>query len=195
MPLMLRRASGSALERASPALIVSRSRPSRGRLFACAAVLLVNGLFVLNNLAPYLGLPNVGAMTMFSRLTDGSHFILPKVTLSDTGSYVSAVRVAMRGPDTAETRELQAFADWAGRHGSRINLNFLRYHVDRMCRSVPDGSVSLRLLDEAGRVRSFDNVCTEPTMRNYAVLARFAECQPGCKGVLARWAQGAAMPK
>src|SRR5687768_5775690 len=69
-----------------------------GGRFAFAFVLLVNAAFVLNNLAPYLGLNCVAAMTMYASLNPGAdnHLVLRLLALTDAGEYVRLLVVATR---------------------------------------------------------------------------------------------------
>jgi hypothetical protein len=82
-------------------------RDRRGRLvlgtwLAAATVLFVNLAFVLNNLAPYLGLNYAGATLAFSGLsaTTNNHFFMPEISLSDANTYVAMVRFDHEGVET-----------------------------------------------------------------------------------------------
>jgi hypothetical protein len=149
-------------------------------------VLLINGAFALNNLAPYLGLPYDGAMTMFSRLTAvaDNHLFMPKIALSDADTYVTMVAVSPGDPHTSAARELDAFADRAKRQRALVSLNFVRYHASRICRSSPDATLRLSLLTRDGEPIQADNACAEPSMLRYAILSGYPECDPDCRRYL-----------
>jgi hypothetical protein len=167
-------------------------RPRLGTLVAPATVLLVSGAFVLNNLAPYLGLNYAGAMTMYSGLAPAgdNHFFMPKIPLSDADNYVRIVRVAAPNVPTAAARQFEAFGAWARQRQRPVSLNFVRYHASRICRSAPDARVELTLLTPEQERLSFQDVCAEPSMLRYAVLSKYPACEPECKDVLRQWALG-----
>lgn len=164
-------------------------RPSFGTWLALAVVLLVNGAFVLNNLAPYLGLNYAGAMTMYSGLdpSGDNHFLMPKVPLSDAASYVWIVRFAATELQTTEARQFEAFSAWTRQRQRSVSLNFVRYHASRVCRSAPDARVGLTLLTESQQQLAYRDVCAEPAMLRYAVLSKYPACQPECKDALRQW--------
>ena len=165
-----------------------RSRP--GVWFAGAMVLLFNGAFLLNNLAPYLGLNYAGAMTMYSNLSPRgeNHLIMPSLTLSEGGSYVRILRVSTRDLKTPAAEQFDEFADYAARRGRMVHINFLRYHAARVCESAPQATLSLTLASEQGGRMEIRNACAEPTMLSYSLLSGYPECRPGCDGELRKWA-------
>ena len=164
-------------------------RPPFGTWLALAAVLLVNGAFVLNNLAPYLGLNYAGAMTMYSGLAPSgdNHFFMPKAPLSDAASYVWIVRFAATDLRTPEARQFEAFTAWTRQRQRPVSLNFVRYHASLVCRSAPDALVALTLLTESQQQLAYSNVCAEPSMLRYSVLSKYPACQPECKDALRQW--------
>ena len=165
---------------------------SFGTWFAIAALLLVNGAFVVNNLAPYLGLNYAGAMTMYSGLVGGgdNHLFMSKLSLSDAYAYVSVVRVSARGR-ARETPALELFEDLTtpdGQPRPLVQLDLVRYHASRACASAPSSSLALTLLTETGRRLELENVCAEPSMLRYAVLSSYPRCKNRwCVRVLQRW--------
>jgi hypothetical protein len=165
---------------------VGRGRSGYGASFAFAIVLLINGAFVLNNLAPYLGLHYAGAITMFSRLSAvaDNHLFMPKIAVSDADTYVKIVAVGPGGPRTSAARELEAFADHAQRQRALVSLNFVRYHAGRVCRASPDVALGLSLLTREGEPIESDDVCAEPSMLRYAILSGYPECDPDCRPYL-----------
>lgn len=176
-----------------------RSHPTYGTLFACTVVMFVSGLFAFNNLAIYLGLPHGAAIKMFSGLQarngDSNHFLLPSLTLSDSASYVSSVRVVAGKPNIPEISEFQTFATSASGRGFRLNLDFVRYHVNRMCQAAPKGSLGLAFKTAAGETLDFENVCSQPALRQYWPIGESAACYPGCDPILERWARARALNK
>lgn len=175
----------------SPARDDTGARPNFGAVFALTIVVLVNAVFVVNNLAPYLGLHYAGAMTMFSNQAaiNGRHFFMPKLALSDAGVYVQIQRFEPRNVESPAASELGAFATWTGSTRRVVNLNFVRYHVSRVCESAPDARVGLTLRTEAGAQMDFENVCAEPSMLRYSPLTSMSECKPVCWGYVKQWAR------
>jgi hypothetical protein len=170
----------------------SRNRCSPGDWVALATACLVCAVFVAINLAPYLGLPQVGAMVMYSGLdaVESNHLFMPRLQLSDAGTYLRISGVEPRGTSTQVTRDFEAFAGWAGRRGRLVNLSFLRYQADRMCASVASAQVGLTLRTTDGTILRFRDVCAEPSMRRWVPLPLYEACRPECPGVLHRWAAG-----
>ncbi len=167
-------------------------RPSAGVWVAIAAVLLVNGAFVLNNLAPYFGLNYAGAMTMYSGLAaDGEdHFFMPKVPLGDADAYVWVIRAAAREAPTSAAEQFGQFAEWARQRRRLVSLNFVHYHTSRVCRSAPGARLELTLQTPGQQRLTFQDACAEPTLLRYSVLSKYPPCQPECKDVLKLWVQG-----
>ena len=164
-------------------------RPPFGTWLALTAVLLVNGAFVLNNLAPYLGLNYAGAMTMYSGLAPSgdNHYFMPKIPLSDAASYVRIVRFSAADLQTPEARQFEAFTAWTRQRQRPVSLNFVRYHASRVCQSAPDARVGLTLLTQSQEELAYPNVCAEPSMLRYSVLSKYPACQPECKDALRQW--------
>ena len=156
---------------------------SLGTLVALGTVLVVNAAFAFNNLAPYLGLNHVGAMTMFSGLTEtaDNHFVMPKVALGDADTYVAILRARPRGSTPAATDQFEAFADWAG--GELVSLDLLRYQVSRVCASEHAARLELAFRTQAGRRLGFEDACAEPTMQRYALLSGVADCIATCPSI------------
>jgi hypothetical protein len=181
------------LQSATAAPAATRVRPARwGAFFAIAVLGLVNGAFVLNNLALYLGMNYAGAMTMFSGInpTADNHFLMPKLSFTRADRYVTISRLNAGSLDTQPAREFQVFASWTNRERRLVNLNFVRYHVTRMCQSAPNATLELSLRTEAGQRLEFDNACAERSMLGYTVLSKYPECKPSCHGTLQEWAMG-----
>jgi hypothetical protein len=165
-------------------------RARRGAQLAFASVLLLNGLFLLNNLGPYLGTNNVAAMTMFSRLDARAenHLFMPRLNLSEAGTYVRIVRLGAEGLRTPAGRQLREFVDWTAERGRTVNLSFLRFQVNRACRSAPGARLSLILEPEGGGRLDYRDACAQLSTLNYPLLSGFPECRPGCESYLRRWA-------
>jgi hypothetical protein len=172
--------------------MVGPGRVRWGSCLAFSAVLLVTAAFVLNNLAPYLGLHHAAAMIMFSRLTGpaDNHLLVVKRPLTEAYTYVSDLRIDARGLQTPAAREFQAFADITSTRGWLVNLNFVRYHASRICQSAPNAGVRLALTTEAGGRIDVRNVCEEPSLLWYTAPSGYPECEPECEVLLKRWAMG-----
>lgn len=157
--------------------------PSLGARFALATVLFVNAAFVFNNLAPYLGLHHVGALTMFSGLneTADNHFFMPKVPLGDADTFVTIVRARADGAAPTTAEQFRAFAAWAS--GRQVNLDLLRYQVNRVCSSADAASLELTLQPRAGGRVAFEDACAEPTLRRHALLSGLADCIEPCRPI------------
>jgi hypothetical protein len=167
---------------------------SAGDWFARVTLLLVSAAFVLNNLAPYLGLHWAGAMTMFSGLAPSgdNHFFMPKLSLSDADDYVSITQLDLGNVSTRQADNFKTFVTWAKEERRRLHLNLVHYQISRVCQSAPGVSMQLTLQSEDGREISFDNVCAEPAMQQYSLISEYPECQPDCLSVIRKWAIGQA---
>jgi hypothetical protein len=174
-------------------------RVGRGRLGpagsapARASVLLVCALLVYNNLAMFFGLPFGGAMLMYSGIETDSrdHVLMPTVPLGDWMTYMSIERFDAQRIGTREAREFDEFVDWLELQGGRtwVHLNTVRYHMNRVCGSAPEGRVRLRLQPRAGDAWDFEDVCAAPTMLSYLAVPIAFECEPACSSALQRWAK------
>jgi hypothetical protein len=154
---------------------------SFGTWIALSVVVSVNALFALNNVAPYLGLPNVGAMTMFSGLneTATNHFLMPKIPLGDADRYVLIVRARPADIDPLQAEQFRAFTRWAS--GDFVSLNLVRYQSSRVCLSSPRASLELTIRTESRRQLIFEDVCSEPSMLQAALLTGGADCKQPCR--------------
>jgi hypothetical protein len=173
--------------------MMAHHRPTRGwHLYALATVLLVNALFVLNNLAPYFALHHAGAMTMYSGLSASAnnHWFMPSFPLADGATYVTVARFDRRNGETRAAKELEAFVRWTRQTRRVVHLNFVRYQLSRVCGADADAEIQLAYVAEDGHRQAFENVCAEPGMLHYALLSGYTECKPGCRDFLQRWAAG-----
>ena len=177
---------------------LGRRRPSRRSAPAAAAVLLVGAAFVYNNLGLFFGLPSAGAMIMYSGIANdrSNHLVMPRILVGDSYAYASIVRFEPRAIETREVREfVAALARLDGRNQPyQLNLNFLRYQMNRICRSAPGGTFGLTLRTEEGRMLDFANACAEPTMLWHSVIPIGARCNPACGPVFRDWARGDPRP-
>jgi hypothetical protein len=164
---------------------------SRGASLALATIVLVNGLFVYNNLAPFFGLDFAGATTMFSALAEdfSEHLVMPYAPLKDDFAYVRIEQLGLPEAAGLPAWELGAFAAYAARTERLVNLNFLRYHLKRSCESTPGGRIRLAVRGQDGQQRRYDDVCAQPDLLWYSVLSGYRECKPDCRGVIRRWAR------
>lgn len=158
-------------------MVAERAGPSLGDRFALATVLLIGAAFVLNNLAPYLGLNYAGAMTMFSGITvtADNHLFIPKVALGGEGAYVSITDRKAQNLTRPMTETIDRLLR-SGNERPQVSINVLRYHLSRACASSPGASLSLTLVTEAGQRREHENVCAEPSMLRYDVLTSRRPC-------------------
>ncbi len=172
------------------ARVASRLRAPIGGWFAVGVVLLVNAVFVLNNLAPYLGLNYAGAMSMYSGLaeTGDNHLLMPKAPIDGAFDYVSVVQVdATRDRGVAEVRLFEQLAT-PDEPPPLVNLNAVRYHVRRACASEPRLRLRLKLQTQAGQQINIDNTCADPTMHRYAPVTSYAPCgNRTCRRAFERW--------
>lgn len=184
----------SAAPEEPPAGRFGSPQPSRGSALAAAVVLFIGSAFVYNNLAQFFGAPAVGPMIMYSgiNLDRTNHLLMPRVPLADSHTYVSLLDFDAEMIETREAREFGVFAEWLGTQDEPhvINLNFLRYHMSRICGSTSGPVVRLEIEEPGGDVLSFPNVCTEPTMLRYVPLPIALPCNPQCDPVIRRWARG-----
>jgi hypothetical protein len=166
-------------------------RRSRGASLALAIVVLVNGLFVYNDLAPFLGLDFAGATTMFSAMAEdfSEHLVMPHAPLKDDFAYVQIEQLGLPEAAGLPARELGVFVAYAARNRRLVNLNFLRYHLKRSCDSTPGGGIRLSLRGRDGQQLRYDDVCAQPDLLWYSVLSSYRECKPDCRGVIRRWAR------
>jgi hypothetical protein len=164
----------------------AQSRRGYGTWFAVATLVLVLGVFTLNNVAPYLGLHHAGALTMYSGLSNiaDNHFFMPKLSLSDADTYASITRFDPGKANTPAVTWFQEFATWSRQRRRLVHLNFVRYHASRICQSAPNANVGLELVTRSGRRLSHRNVCAHPEMLQYALLSGYAECEPDCHSFL-----------
>jgi hypothetical protein len=134
---------------------------------------------------------------MFSGLSADSsnHLIMPRLGTRAWSHYVSIVRFDPQDVTTREAKDFAAFSRWLSGSGRqhRVSLNFLRYHLARICRSAPGARVRLELGTSAVHTRAFENVCSEPAMLRYWTVLTPAPCHPRCGPVLRRWAKGEAL--
>ena len=171
--------------------VVGRLVPSFGTCLAMLVVLCAAGLYVYNNLAPYLALPYSGAMTMFSglKLPPTNHLFMPYVELTDRDVYVSIVRIRSGGLETPAIRTFRALAAWSAEKEYLLNLDLVRYHANRACGSAPEAEIGLTLALKGGGRQSFENVCAEPSMLHYNLFSSHAKCLPDCPSLhsFIRW--------
>jgi hypothetical protein len=161
---------------------------------AVSSVILVTATFFYLNLARFFGLPAAGAMIMYSSIDQdrGSHLLMPRVSLVHSFSFASIVHLDVQGVETREAREFRVFLEELAEQDRpyRLNLNFLRYHLSRICGSAPGGTVGLGLeIDRVGRV-DIANACANPSMLWYVPMPVVSECSPSCAATLRDWARG-----
>lgn len=158
-------------------MIAGGARASAGTWFALATVLLVNAAFVLNNLAPYLGLNYAGAMTMFSGITvtADNHLFMPKLRLFDAGTYVTMPERKARDLPRSAAETIDRLLR-SGNERPQLHLNVARYHFSRACASSPTAGLAVTLITDIGQRLDYDDICTEPSMLRYDVLTSRRPC-------------------
>jgi len=168
-------------------------RATPGSAVAAALAALVCAGFVYLNLAGFFGYPSAGAMTMYSGLKADrrNHFLAPPTRGPNPYSYLRVARFEAVG-DAPELRGFRAFLERLTRDGRppALQLNLLRYHVDRICRAAPGGSVGLTLTGPDGWRLEADDACAVPSLRRYSILPIGDRCSPGCGRHLRDWARG-----
>jgi hypothetical protein len=168
--------------------------PSRVPVIAAASVIFVGAAFVYNNVGLFFGLPVGGAMVMYSGIEPdrSNHFVMPRIPVIDTFTYVRIIGFDARNADTPEIREFRAFVRQLDdrKNAPNVQLNIVRYQMDRICRSAPAGVVSLAVRSTDGTIRRFADVCAEPGLRRYWPIPIGGRCKPSCNDVFSQWARG-----
>jgi hypothetical protein len=168
-------------------------RAITGRALAAATVLVVGAGFLYTNVAPFLGLPSAGAMSMYSGINAerSNHFLMPRLRIGDSYSYATIVEFEADGTETPAVKEFRAFAASlaAQKRPVEVLLNLVRYQMSRVCGSGSAGPVRLRLRTIDGRALEFEDVCAEPAMLRYSALPIGSRCNPECPAV-EEWARG-----
>jgi hypothetical protein len=105
---------------------------------------------------------------------------------------VSITRFDSAGVPTREAAEFSAFTRWLrdSKRPSRVSLNFLRYHLARVCRSAPGVTVAVEFRMPDGSARAFGDACAEPSVLRYWTVLTAPPCDPACNSALRRWASG-----
>ena len=149
------------------------------------------GLFVLNNLAVYLGLTYFGPMTMYSGLTrEGeNHLLMPKIPLTEANAYVAVVRVdAERDSGVPGVQLFRRLQTRVGDRRPLIHFNVVRYQVGQACAASPGGRLALTLQTSAGRRLDVEDACAEPALRRYDLLTSYSVCKERlCRRAFAEW--------
>ncbi len=168
-----------------------RARAPFGARFAAATLGLVVAAFVLNNLAPYLGLNHVGAMTMYSGLADDAdnHLLMPRVELSGAHGYVAILEVdAARDRGAPGVGLFQWLAIREEDQRPLVHTNVVRYQASRVCAAGRDVRLELTLQTADGRRQQVENACADPAMLRYDVVTSYPPCKNrACRLALARW--------
>lgn len=160
-------------------------------LTATAVVALVLGWFVYTNLAPFFGLDYSGALSMYSGLAVDTHdhLLLARRPQGGPFGYYTVERLKLSGERTRPRRELERFVDWASERKHRLNLNYLRYQFQRVCRAGPGSALAVRLVAEDGQVVSADDACQRPDLLWFSPFSSYRACKPDCNYALLRWAR------
>jgi hypothetical protein len=132
-------------------------------------------------------------MTMYSGLSAdrSDHYLAPRARRPNIYTYVRVERFASAA-DAPERRGFEAFLGRLTRDGRppALQLNLLRYHVDRICRAAPGERLDLVLTGPTGWRLEADDACVVPSLRRYWPLPLGDRCRPGCGRDLRDWARG-----
>jgi hypothetical protein len=160
--------------------------------FLLGAIVTLDLLYVVNCIAPYIGLKYEFAQAMFSMLTfrADNHLFIPAVPLFDVGRFVHVSSAEATGRAEPVARKFTEFVRWADTNGRSVHINFLRYQMDRICGAAPGDRIRLKLR-EGGVERVYDNACDEPSLRgHYRPGGLYEPCDPECNLYLRAWASG-----
>jgi hypothetical protein len=169
----------------------ARPRPGPAR----AVAVLVVALFAASNAAPFVGVPGYGQMDMYSKASPDLRNHLFYAAIPPVGAF-GYVRVARIEPDpvvAAANPGFHAMVRESQRQGYALNLNFVRYHLDRICDVAPGATVRLTLRPARGPERAYADACAERALRWYVPVPVVAHCRPGCPS-LKRWVAEGAFP-
>jgi hypothetical protein len=158
---------------------------SRKEVPAALVAGLVCALFLYVNAAVFLRLPSAGAMVMYSGadLERDNHLLFRRRGKGDSVGYATVLALETEAP----AGDLRAFLRALG-PGTEVNLNFLRYHLSRVCASGQKVRLALRWRD--GERRWYPDACAAPEMVRYWPFPIATPCSPNCRALLTRWAQG-----
>ncbi len=160
--------------------------------FLLAAIVTLDLAYVLNCLAPYVGLKYEFAQAMFSMLNfrADNHLFIPAVPLFSVGRFVNVSSAEATGRAEPAARKFTEFVHWADTNGRAVHVNFLRYQLDRICTAAPGNEIRLTLRERGGE-RVYENACAEPTLRGHSRPGGMYEpCEPECNLYLRAWASG-----
>ena len=155
-----------------------RARPTWGSWIALMSLVLVGALFVGNNLAPYLGLPHSGPMTMYSGLSPraDNHFFMPSLPVGESGVYVTVLETGGPALDTSPGRTFRGIGDYARRRGFALSMNLVRYHAHRACLASATPQLRLSLQRDDRQRVEHDNICADPAALRYILLPGHPDC-------------------
>jgi hypothetical protein len=160
--------------------------------FLLGAIVTLDLVYVLNCLAPYVGLKYEFAQAMFSMLSfrGDNHLFIPSVPLFSVGRFVHLTSAEATGQAEPVARKFTEFVRWAETNGRSVHINFLRYQMDRICGAAPGERVHLTVRD-GGQVHDYANACDEPALRGHSRPGGLYEpCDPECNLYLRAWASG-----
>ena len=164
----------------------------RFRALSLGLILLFDGLYIINCLAPYLGLKFNFSQTMYSGLlpTAENHLFFPKIPIFQYDTYASVTSIDIAGVETAHRKNFETFVESARNSGQFIHLNILKYHLDRICREE-NVSIAIEYQTYWKQRVYHSDACVTPRMRQYSSVQLYPSCWPSCTGELARWAREA----
>lgn len=173
-----------------PPAVRPRLRP------ATLLVVFVAALFAANNVAPFVGVPGYGHLDMYSKASSDlrNHLFHSRIKLTGAFDYVRIVRLEPHAAAAPANRGFQALVRESQRQGYAFNLNFLRYHLGRLCDSAPGAAVRLTLRTATGEERAYPDACAEGALRWYVPVPLVANCRPRCAS-LKRWIAEGTVPE
>ncbi len=148
-------------------------------------------VYILNCLAPYLGLKFENSQAMYSQLDARArnHLLVPAQPLREA-DYIREVELEVPVALEDEVAGLRWFLRAANESGRSIHLPFLDHHFARICEAQPTAPIRLRYVTGDGVVTRHDDVCSNPELRDPFPIGLFPACDPECYGELEIWASG-----
>lgn len=149
-------------------------------------------LYILNCLAPYLGLKFENSQAMYSQLDARAHnhLVLSALARAGDDDYVRDVELEVPPQLEGQIAGLRWFLRAANQSHRLLHLQFLDHHFARLCAFDPSASVELRYTTRGGAVVRHDDVCSEPDLRDPFPIGLYPACDPECYGELEVWASG-----
>lgn len=158
----------------------------------CIFVVVLDVLYVVNCLSPFLGLKFENSQAMYSQLDARArnHLVLPPLPVFGEPVYVRDVAIDLPPALEDEGAALQWFTRWANENGRSLHLPFFDYHFARLCDASSGARIRLRYTAESGAAVVHEDVCAESELRDPFPIGLYPACDPECYGELEVWASG-----